>query len=140
MYTIGANEQEVRLYDVNGFVDQPEVLIKIRPEAIPFPGLPPDPRSRFDEKKDPKWEIDGTYGRHQLVEPIYKTSIGSWCVEHNKPFIWQRGFMYKNPRILTDCTFDWDPHKDPYKVEEAEEGIVFTKPLSVSQSLTNGLA
>ena len=92
-----------------------------RPSAIPKPHLPPNPLV-FDKERDPAWVIDKDYGRHQLVEPLFKSSIGVWSVEFEKPFMWCKGFMFRNPTLASDCSFDWDPDRDPYEREPEGQG------------------
>ena len=101
-------------------VVQPSYPLFIRPDAIPIPHLPPNP-AVFDKERDPSWVIDKEYGRHQLVEPVFKTSIGCWSVAFNMPFIDLRGFMFRNPKLASECQFDWDPERNPYEKEPENE-------------------
>ena len=118
------NHEEIVTTPTDVISDQklePYFPIDFRPEAIPKPYLPPNPL-KFDKERDPAWVIDGDYGRHQLVEPLFKTSIGIWSVEFQKPYIYCKGFMFQNPKLASDCSFDWDPERDPYEREPEGEG------------------
>ena len=101
-------------------VVEPSYPLFIRPDAIPIPRCPPNP-AVFDKERDPSWDIDTKYGRHQLVEPVFKTSIGVWSVNFNTPYIWLRGYMFRNPKLASDCQFDWDPERNPYEMEPENE-------------------
>ena len=112
--------EEETVENVELTVVTPSYPLIIRPDAIPVPHLPPNP-AVFDKERDPSWVIDKEYGRHQLVEPVFKTSIGCWSVAFNMPFIDLRGFMFRNPKLASDCSFDWDPERNPYEKEPENE-------------------